>query len=109
MFDYPADDYCINEGYSQRCERTHSHLTNLADVDKNQVIPARVAGHDDIFTLQQQTQAVTIQSAASTTTETNTGRNQQTYSTLLTFVSGALVGGNYDNYPNSDENTDYEN
>ena len=55
MFDYPADDYRINEGYSQRCERTHSHLTNLADVDENQLIPARVAGHDDIFTSQQQT------------------------------------------------------
>ena len=52
-YDYPDDDgnddYYINEGYTQRSERSHGHLTYLGAINANQMISARISEQGSSF------------------------------------------------------------
>ena len=101
MYDYPDDDgdddYRINEGYTQRSERSHGRLIDLSDINPNQMISARISEQGSVFSTNDESRPrhVGCRQAASRVAST-----ERTYPTLLTFISGALVGGNYDSYSN---------
>jgi len=43
------DDYYMMEGYTQRSERTHVHLTDLSEIKRNQVISARISNESSLL------------------------------------------------------------
>ena len=79
--------------------RRYGHLTDSGDINSNQMISARISEQSSIFATNDEpiSRPTCPQSAA-----TRVPKTEYTYPTLLIFISGALVGGNYDSYSNQD-------
>ena len=100
------DDYQTLTNFSQRTRRTNDYLIDPSTMKRSHLIPARL-------------DAKKASLLASETDETNTTlqnlpgqqplgqihqvRAHPSYPTLLTFISGTLVGGNYDDIIDQEE------
>ena len=99
------DDYYMIEGYTQRSDHTHVHLTDLSETKHSQMISARIS-NESILLLANGEES--IQTAAdgnvSRTTTSNFTTCQHSHATFLTFIGSSLVGGNYDTYADDNYN-----
>ena len=93
------DDYRISNTLSQKTRRTNDYLYDPTNMNSSHLISARIANNsesllfsesEDITNLSQQ---MGDRQPQVKTQQINT---QRSYPTLLTFISGTLVGGNYD-------------
>ena len=93
------------EGYTQRSERTHVHLTDLSEIKCSQMIYAHISNESSLLLA---TGEESIQTAAggnvSDTATSNFTTCQHSHATFLTFIGSSLVGGNYDTYADDNYN-----
>lgn len=96
-------DYHGSEGYARATERTNGHLIDLGKLEKSQLISARISETSSLFADQEE--PVMTPTVQQTTQEifSQVRSYEQDFPTLLKFIDGALVGGNYDSYLGDDQ------
>ena len=93
------DDYQMSNTSSQRTRRTNDYLYDPSTMKKNHLISARLADRD-VSLLSSESEEINAESRQvppqQHPAQPQQGNTHCSYPTLLTFISGTLVGGNYD-------------
>ena len=94
------DDYQMSNTFSQRTRRTNDYLYDQSTMKRDHLISARLAKRD-VSLLSSELEEVNATSQQAPSQHHQVHHQQVnthcSYPTLLTFISGTLVGGNVDN------------